>query len=143
MGKTKKTSTTPVKGGTSMTTKSSNGGAANNTSALQGEKEDAATTPLGNEKEKKKKKKLLPKAASTNTPKFSMALKDFFAGFFDPLLTFDGKLFQLRDFPRCIGGNRMNLKEVLPKHFRRLLAALPFRLYTNPEVGTINLFALQ
>jgi hypothetical protein len=137
LAKTKKTSTTPVKGGTSMTTKSSN-----DTSALQGKKEDAATTQLGNEK-KKKKKKLLPKAASTNTPKFSMALKDFFAGFFDPLLTFDGKLFQLRDFPRCIGGNRMNLKEVLPKHFRRLLAALPFRLYTNPEVGTINLFALQ
>ena len=72
-----------------------------------------------------------------------MALKDFFAGFFDPVLTFEGKLFQLRDFPRCIGGNRFNLKEVLPKHFRRLLAALPFRLYTNPEVGTINLFALQ
>jgi hypothetical protein len=137
LAKTKKTSTTPVKGGTSMTAKSSN-----DTSALQGKKEDAATTQLGNEK-KKKKKKLLPKAASTNTPKFSMALKDFFAGFFDPLLTFDGKLFQLRDFPRCIGGNRMNLKEVLPKHFRRLLAALPFRLYTNPEVGTINLFALQ
>ncbi|CAL6333179.1 unnamed protein product [Bathycoccus prasinos] len=136
LAKTKKTSTTPVKGGTSMTAKSSN-----DTSALQGKKEDAATTQLGNEK--KKKKKLLPKAASTNTPKFSMALKDFFAGFFDPLLTFDGKLFQLRDFPRCIGGNRMNLKEVLPKHFRRLLAALPFRLYTNPEVGTINLFALQ
>ena len=135
LAKTKKTSTTPVKGGTSMTTKSSN-----DTSALQGKKEDAPTTQLGKEK---KKKKILPKAASTNTPKFSMALKDFFAGFFDPLLTFDGKLFQLRDFPRCIGGNRMNLKEVLPKHFRRLLAALPFRLYTNPEVGTINLFALQ
>ena len=93
LAKTKKTSTTPVKGGTSMTTKSSNAISAS------GEKEDAATTQLGNEK----KKKLLPKAASTNTPKFSMALKDFFAGFFDPLLTFDGKLFQLRDFPRCIG----------------------------------------
>ena len=98
------------------------------------EEEDAA---------KIEKKKLAVARSSTNSPKFSMALKDFFAGFFDPLLTFDGKLFQLRDFPRCIGGNRLNLKELLPKHFRRLLAALPFRLYTNPEVGTINLFALQ
>ena len=136
LAKMKKTST-PMKGGGTST---SNANGANN-AALQNKDDDAMITSVG--KNEKKKRKSFLMASSSNAPKFSMALKDFFAGFFDPVLTFEGKLFQLRDFPRCIGGNRFNLKEVLPKHFRRLLAALPFRLYTNPEVGTINLFALQ
>jgi len=136
LAKMKKTST-PMKGGG---TSASNANGANN-AALQNKDDDAMITSVG--KNEKKKRKSFLSASSSNAPKFSMALKDFFAGFFDPVLTFEGKLFQLRDFPRCIGGNRFNLKEVLPKHFRRLLAALPFRLYTNPEVGTINLFALQ
>ena len=132
LAKMKKT-LTPVKGyGDTTTTTTST--ISNSASKALNEEEDAA---------KIEKKRFAMARSSTNSPKFSMALKDFFAGFFDPLLTFDGKLFQLRDFPRCIGGNRLNLKELLPKHFRRLLAALPFRLYTNPEVGTINLFALQ